>query len=357
LNLEGIPQYNPVLFCGSNSDGELMVVMRLLRGLHNPGLGHNGVSDTKCVATIGNFDGVHLGHQAIIRQVVTEARKRNLPAMIIVFEPQPMEFFKGTDAPARLMRFREKFRVLADFGLDYIFCLKFDQCLSQLSAYDFVRKVLVEHLNIAHLVIGDDFRFGGDRQGDYALLCELSKKLGFTVENTRTVLANESCPLGESVFLQRASSTFVRELLAQGELDKAAQLLGRPYFFSGRVAHGQKLGRQLGFPTANIHLHRVNSPLAGVYAVSLFLKSAGKMYSGVGNVGCKPTLGQFKPSLEVHLFDFNENIYGEYVEVQFHEKLRDEQRFDDISKLKKQIAIDSEHARAFFAERLKKQID
>jgi riboflavin kinase/FMN adenylyltransferase len=332
------------------SGGELNVAMQLLRGLHNPGLGKNGVSDTKCVATIGNFDGVHLGHQAIIRQVVQEARHRRLPALIIIFEPQPMEFFKGSDAPARLMRFREKFRVLDEFGLDYVFCLRFDQRLSQFSATDFVRKVLVEHLNVAHLVIGDDFRFGGDRQGDYTLLCKLSQQLGFTVENTRTVLANEASPAGDQTFLQRASSTFVRELLAQGELAKAAELLGRPYFFSGRVAHGQKLGRQLGFPTANVHLLRMNSPLTGVFAVTLFLKSTGKYYPGVANVGCKPTLGQFKPSLEVHLFDFNQDIYGKYVEVRFHKKLRDEQRFDDLDTLKQQIAEDSKKARAFFTK-------
>ena len=338
-----------------------MVAMRLLRGLHNPGLGKGGVSETKCVATIGNFDGVHLGHQAIIRQVITEAKKRNLPALIIVFEPQPMEFFKGDDAPARLMRFREKFQVLAEYGLDYLFCLKFDQHLSQFSAEEFVREVLVNHLNIAHLVIGDDFRFGGDRQGDYALLCQLAYQLGFSVENTRTVLANESCGFGNAAALnessgcQRASSTFVRELLAQGELAKAAQLLGRPYFFSGRVTHGQKLGRQLGYPTANINLQRVNSPLSGVYVVNLYLKAQDKYFPGVANVGCKPTLGQFRPTLEVHLFNFNADIYGEYVEVQFLQKLRDEKRFDNISELKKQIATDSEQAQAFFAEQRQQQ--
>ena len=340
-----------------------MVAMRLLRGLHNPGLGKGGVSDSKCVATIGNFDGVHLGHQAIIRQVISEARKRNLPALIIVFEPQPMEFFKGDEAPARLMRFREKFQVLADFGLDFLFCLKFDRHLSQFTAEEFVQEVLVKHLNIAHLVIGDDFRFGGDRQGDYSLLCQLAKQFDFTVENTRTVLAEASSISANFVddagtnACQRASSTFVRELLAQGELAKAAQLLGRPYFFSGRVAHGQKLGRQLGYPTANIHLQRVNSPLSGVYAVSLYLKAHDKYYSGVANVGCKPTLGQFRPTLEVHIFNFNADIYGEYVEVQFHQKLREEQRFDSISELKQQIATDSEQALAFFAEQRQQHHD
>ncbi|MFT6903583.1 MAG: riboflavin kinase/FMN adenylyltransferase [Oleiphilaceae bacterium] len=333
--------------------------MHLLRGLHNPGLGYSGVSNTKCVATIGNFDGVHLGHQAIIQQVISEAKKRQLPALIIVLEPQPMEFFKVDDAPARLMRFREKFQVLSAYDLDYIFCLKFDEKLSQLSAKEFVQNVLVSHLNVDHLVIGDDFRFGGDRQGDYKLLCRLSKEFSFTVENTETILAKESCDsdlgecsLEESDFLQRASSTFIRELLSIGELTKVEQLLGRPYSFCGRVVHGQKLGRQLGFPTANINLKRVSSPLSGVYAVSLFLKSEIKMIPGVANVGCKPTVGQFKPSLEVHLFDFNREIYGEYVEVQFHYKLRDEQKFSGIEQLKAQIEIDSQAARAFFASEL-----
>ena len=335
--------------------------MHLLRGLHNPGLGDTGVSNTKCVATIGNFDGVHLGHQAIIQQVIFEAKKRQLPALIIIFEPQPMEFFKGDEAPARLMRFREKFQALSAYDLDYVFCLKFNVELSKLSAKEFVQNVLVSHLNVDHLVVGDDFRFGGDRQGDYKLLCALSKELGFTVENTHTILAKESCdldlaecPLEEDEFLQRASSTFVRELLSQGEFAKVKQLLGRPYSFCGRVAHGQKLGRQLGFPTANINLKRVSSPLSGVYAVSLFLKSENKMISGVANVGCKPTVGQFKPSLEVHLFDFNKDIYGEYVEVQFHQKLRNEQQFSGIEQLKKQIEIDSQSAREYFLSELSK---
>lgn len=329
--------------------------MHLLRGLHNPGLGGKGVSNTKCVATIGNFDGVHLGHQAIIQQVISEAKVRQLPALIIVFEPQPMEFFKGDEAPARLMRFREKFQALSAYNLDYIFCLKFDAALSQLSAKEFVQNVLVSHLNIDHLVIGDDFRFGSDRQGDYRLLCHLSKDLGFTVENTQTILAKESCsadseecPLEEGDVSQRASSTFIRELLSLGEFTKVEQLLGRPYSVCGRVKHGQKLGRQLGFPTANIDLKRVSSPLSGVYAVSLYLRSENRIIYGVANVGCKPTVGQFKPSLEVHLFEFNKDIYGEYVEVQFHQKLRDEQKFSGIEQLKKQIEIDSRAARVFF---------
>lgn len=333
-----------------------VAAMHLLRGLHNPGLGESGVTNTKCVATIGNFDGVHIGHQAIIQQVITEAKKRQLPALIIIFEPQPMEFFKGEEAPARLMRFREKFQALADYDLDYVFCLKFDVHLSQLSAEEFVQRVLVSHLNIDHLVIGDDFRFGGDRQGDFTLLSQLSERFGFTVENTHTVLAKESCDglaedcaIGQDELLQRSSSTFVRELLSAGEFVKVELLLGRPYSFCGRVAHGQKLGRQLGFPTANIHLKRVSSPLMGVFAVSMFMHASGRVIEGVANVGCKPTVGQFKPSLEVHLFDFDENIYGQFVEVRFHSRLREEKVFEGIDQLKAQIEQDSEHARAYFA--------
>lgn len=331
--------------------------MQLLRGLHNPGLGESGVENTRCVATIGNFDGVHLGHQAIIQQVVTEAQKRKLPSVIIIFEPQPMEFFKGQDAPARLMRFREKFLALSSFELDYVFCLKFDAKLSALTAEEFVKQVLVCHLNIEHLVVGDDFRFGGDRQGDFRLLKRLSDSLGFTVENTQTIraqsscLTDEECALDEHDFLQRASSTFVRELLAVGEFAKVAQLLGRPYSFSGRVVHGQKLGRQLGFPTANINLKRVSSPLSGVFAITI---KCGKMesnriYNGVANVGCKPTVGKFKSLLEVHIFDFDKDIYGEHVDVMFHQKIREEKRFSGVEELKKQIKQDEEVARSFFA--------
>lgn len=320
-----------------------MVALHLLRGLHNPGLGEKGVANTKCVATIGNFDGVHVGHQAIIRQVISEAKRRCLPALIVIFEPQPLEFFKGIEAPARLMRFREKFQVLAEFDLDFVFCLKFDESLSRLSAREFVQNVLVNHLNVEHLVIGDDFRFGGDRQGDYRLLQTLSRELGFTVENTPTILASPA-----RAQEQRASSTYVRELLAQGELAKVELLLGRLYSISGRIVHGQKLGRELGFPTANIDLKRSASPLCGVYAVSLQLKNSATKLPGVANVGSKPSVGQFKPLLEVHLLDFNEQIYGAHATVIFHKKLRDEQKFADLSLLKAQIATDISGARSFF---------
>lgn len=307
--------------------------MRLLRGLHNP-----GIEKTGCVATIGNFDGVHIGHQAIIEQVVSKAKERNVPSLVIIFEPQPMEFFNGTEAPARLMRFREKFQILSGFDLDYVFCLKFDARFCQLSAEAFIEKILVSHLHLKHLVIGDDFRFGGDRQGDYTLLVEMGKTNGFTVEHTPTLLDSE-VEKGE-----RVSSTHVRNLLAAGRFADVEQLLARPYQITGRVVHGEKLGRQLGFPTANIALQRVKAPFSGVYVVKL-IRETGESFCGVANIGVKPSVGSFLPSLEVHLFDFDADLYGEHVSVEFDSKIRDEQRFEGLDALKQQIAKDIEVAR------------
>lgn len=333
--------------------------MRLLRGLHNPGLiadyqlSNTGEANTisaeprGCVATIGNFDGVHVGHQAIIRQLVAEAKTRNLLSVVVVFEPQPLEFFKGDDAPVRLMRFREKFQALSEFEIDYVFCLKFDAALSRLSANDFIQRILLEHLNVKHLVIGDDFRFGGDRSGDFKLLSEAGAKQGFSVENTSTVLSDGALSADGNDL--RVSSTLIRKLLRKGDFLAAQNILGRPYSFLGRVIHGQKLGRQLGFPTANVALKRTKSPFSGVYAVSLKLTAPGnELYLGVANVGVKPTVGNFLPSLEVHLFDFDQDIYGQCVKVIFHCKIRDEQRFDGIEALKEQIETDVKLAKAFF---------
>lgn len=315
--------------------------MQLLRGLHNSGINTSG-----CVATIGNFDGVHAGHRAIIQQVISRSKEMGLPAVVILFEPQPLEFFKGKDAPARLMSFREKFQVLREFDLDYIFCLKFDQHLSSLTAEQFVDQVLVDHLNLKHLVIGDDFHFGSCRQGDFDLLVEEGQSKGFTVENTPTLLDSE----GESG--HRVSSTLIRQALLDSDFEQAEKLLGQAYTIHGRVMHGEKLGRTLGFPTANIALRRLKSALNGVYTVRLRLdeeqKSERREFEGVANIGVKPTVGNFKPSLEVHLFDFNENIYGKRVNVTFCHKVRDEQRFDGIEALKQQISKDIDVAKAFF---------
>ena len=335
--------------------------MRLLRGIHNPGLMACQRSDSSgadsnfpeqlgCVATIGNFDGVHLGHQAIIQQLICEAKKRRLLSVVVIFEPQPLEFFKGDGAPVRLMRFREKFHALSMYDIDFIFCLKFDESLSRLSADEFIQRVLLDHLNVKHLVIGDDFRFGGDRSGDFKSLVVAGDKLGFSVENTATVACDiQHSAQGDSV---RVSSTLLRELLANDRFAEAKNALGRPYSFIGRVIHGQKLGRQLGFPTANIALKRTKAPFSGVYAVSLRMDSCSdECLFGVANVGVKPTVGNFQPSLEVHLFDFDRDIYGQSVQVEFHQKIRDEQRFDGIDALKEQIDKDVEQAKAFFLSR------
>lgn len=322
---------------------------RLLRGVHNPGLKEESAAKG-CVATIGNFDGVHLGHQAILEQVSKEAQKRGLLSVAIIFEPQPLEYFKSDEAPVRLMRFREKFQTISQLGIDYVFCLKFDERLSQLSAEEFIEEILVRHLSVKHLVVGDDFRFGGDRTGDYGLLQSVGERLGFSVESTKTVECKES-PL-------RVSSTLIRELLAKSEFDLAEKAMGRPYSFFGKVIHGQKLGRQLGFPTANIALKRKKVPFSGVFVVSLYLNGVGKgddgehqEYLGVANVGVKPTVGNFLPSLEVHLLDFKQDIYGQNALVVFHHKLRGEQRFDGIEALKEQIEKDVMQARAYFANR------
>jgi len=313
--------------------------MRLLRGLSTPAIDRSG-----CVATIGNFDGVHLGHQYIIQQVITKAKALCLPSVAIIFEPQPLEFFKGADAPARLLSFREKFQALSEFELDYVFCLKFDLSLSRLSALDFIEQVLVAHLNVKHLVIGDDFRFGGDRKGDFSLLVQSGETLGFSVENTQTRV-DTLLEVG-----QRISSTRLRECLARGDFTASTSLLGRPYCMTGRVIHGQKLGRTLGFPTANIALNRVNVPLAGVYVVRFFC-SNGVAIDGVANVGVKPTVGNFKPSLEVHLLDFQGDLYGERAAVQFLSKVRDEQRFSGVEALTEQIQKDIDAARVYLASK------
>jgi riboflavin kinase/FMN adenylyltransferase len=303
-----------------------------IRGLHNLRPWHRG-----CVATIGSFDGVHLGHQAILRQLRQSAEAQGVPSVVIVFEPQPHEFFSGQQAPARLMRLREKVQALFAAGVDRVLCLQFNETLRSLSAQTFIERILVQGLGIRHLVVGDDFRFGCDRRGDFALLQEAGRQWGFSVSDTCTLLLH-----GE-----RVSSTRIRGLLEQGEFALAEELLGRPYSITGRVTYGQQLGRKLGVPTANIHLRRYRSPLQGVFAVSAQLGE--RSFQGVANVGVKPTVnGTGKPVLEVHLFDFSEVIYGSSVAVTFHRKLRDEQKFASLEALQAQLQVDIQQAKRLF---------
>jgi len=301
-----------------------------LRGLHNVQPEHRGN-----VVTIGAFDGVHLGHRAILQQVVDQARKWQLPSLVMIFEPQPHEFFSGEKAPARLMRLREKIEALFVAGVDRVLCLPFNQWLSQLPADEFIQHILVERLGTQSLVIGDDFCFGRGRQGNYALLQSAGQKAGFAVTDTATYLVD-----GE-----RVSSTRIRRALELAEFDHVLALLGKNYTISGRVVKGQQLGRQLGAPTANVHLHRYRSPLAGVFVVSTTLEN-GEVLPGVANVGVRPTVsGDTKPILEVHLFDRNDDLYGQMIVVQFVHKIREEKRFDGVDSLRQQIRKDIQQAR------------
>jgi riboflavin kinase/FMN adenylyltransferase len=291
-----------------------------------------------CVATIGNFDGVHLGHQAVLNQLAMKGDTLGLPAVVITFEPQPNEFFALDKAPARLCRFREKVEAIRCYSIQQMCVLRFDRKLADMTAQEFIETLLVKGLNVRYLVVGDDFKFGKERQGDFALLQQAGKEHGFQVVNMHTFAIEH----------KRVSSTRIRNALASGDLILAEQLLGRPFRLSGRVSHGDKRGRKMGFPTANIHLHRHKVPLSGVYAIQLF-GIEDEPIQGVANIGVRPTVGAEKALLEVHLFDFKREIYGEHVQVHFLHKIRDEHKFDGLDNLIKQIQLDCEQARLFFA--------
>jgi len=307
--------------------------MQVIRGLHNLRPEHRG-----CVATIGNFDGVHLGHQAVFRHLREQAERFGLPATVVTFEPQPMEFFAPQAAPARLTRMREKLQALKDAGIDRVVLLEFGHKMAAMSAADFVQELLIDGLDVRYLFVGDDFRFGHGREGDIELLRQTGQAHNFEVANMNTFMDGES----------RVSSTRIREALAAGDLELARRNLGRPYRICGRVAHGDARGRSIGFPTANIDLHRKVSPLHGVFAVIVY-GLEDEPLAGVANIGNRPTVvGDSRYLLEVHLFDFSRQIYGEHVEVEFCKRLRDEQRFDSFEDLSRQIVRDTEAARAYF---------
>ncbi len=310
--------------------------MKLIRGLHNLHTAHGA-----CVATIGNFDGVHLGHRAVFQRLITRGRELGLPVTVITFEPQPLEFFAPDTAPARLTRLREKLAAMRDDGIEQVMLLEFGAKLAAMDARLFVQRLLLDGLGVRFLLVGDDFRFGQGRLGDYALLQSMGEEAahtgaGFQVENLHTMTYGN----------ERISSTRIREALALGHLEQAHHLLGRRYRMGGRVVHGSECGRRIGFPTANINLHRRFSPLRGVYAVVVHGLGADPR-PGVANIGNRPTLNGQDDRLEVHLFDFNEQIYGRHLEVEFRLKLRDEQRFDSFEALQRQIQRDAETARAY----------
>lgn len=292
------------------------------------------------VLTIGNFDGVHLGHQALLARLVERAHRFALPAAVLTFEPHPREFFAPESAPARLSSLREKIGRLAVAGVDQVFVARFNARLAALPAEAFIEDILVRGLSVRHLIIGDDFRFGCRRTGDFAQLQRAGEAFRFGVEAMDTVdLAGE-----------RVSSSAVRDALAVGDLAHAARLLGRPYTIAGRVMHGDKLGRKLGYPTANVQLKRAKVALTGVFAVTVDGIGAASL-PGVASLGVRPTVAAVpRPTLEVHLFDFDRSLYGAHLRVNFLHKLRDEQKFDSLEALTAQISRDAEAAKAYLAD-------
>lgn len=297
--------------------------MKLLRGTKRCTAFNQG-----SIATIGNFDGVHLGHQNLIKMLRKKANEKKLPLVLVLFEPQPKEYFQKDQAPARLSTLREKLHSLNDCTVDYVYCIKFNNTLAQMPAIHFINHYLFTILNVTHLFVGEDFRFGKNREGDVPLLQKISDERGCIVDIYPEF----------SIHNERVSSTRIRIALQQGALTQAAQLLGRPYGMCGRVIKGDGRGRKWGIPTANIGLHRLAIPIHGVFVVKLILKN--KTVYGVANIGSRPTVDGTKNVLEVHLLNFNESIYGEMVQVFFLHKLRDEVKFTSIEALITQIHND-----------------
>jgi len=304
--------------------------MKIVRGLTNA-----RPSDRGCVLAIGNFDGLHLGHEAILERLAARGREHGLPTAVLTFEPNPREFFDPANAPARLMRLRDKAARLAELGLDRLILLKFDERLRGWDGRSFVERVLVEALGIRHVVIGSAFRFGRGRTGTVDLLREAGQRHGFGVDEVDAVRIG-----GETV-----SSTRIRAALAAGDLDTARLLLGRDYRMTGRVMEGRRLGRTLGYATANLRLHRKVTPLSGVFAVRVEGAGEGRL-PGVASVGTRPTVGGGEVLLEVHLFDWQGDLYGRYLGVDFVSKLREESKFENLEALVAQMHVDARAARA-----------
>lgn len=306
--------------------------MQLFRGLHTINHSCQGAA-----LTIGNFDGVHLGHQAILRKLVADARSAGLPAGVMIFEPQPKEFFSIEHAPLRITGFRDKVCQLEACGIDFVICVPFNASFRALSAEQFINDVLVDKLSVKHVMIGDDFRFGCDRRGNIDFLLNSGERCGFHVTNSSTIAHMD----------QRISSTRIRQELARGAIAPANELLGWNYRISGRVVHGEQLGRTIGVPTANIKLGGINPALQGVIAVNVSGADFGP-YPGVANLGPKPTVGGFQAGLEVHLLDYESDLYGRLLVVEMMKHIRPIEKFDSLDALKAHIVGDLDQARTFF---------
>lgn len=299
--------------------------MEIIRGLYNL---RNRFK--QCVITLGNFDGIHLGHQALITRLKDVGKQRQLPTVVMLFEPQPLEFFNPEQAPSRLTSFQEKCIFLEALDIDYILVIPFNQTFASMSAQTFIEQGLIKQLMAQYIVIGDDFRFGAKRQGGLALLKYYAEMGAFEVESLATYIVDE----------QRVSSTAIRQALLDDHFEQARMLLGRAYTIQGRVIHGNQLARQLGFPTANIHLHRKKPALHGVYFVKVKNTISNQYYTGIANIGIRPTINGKTAVLEVNIFDFNQDIYGQYLDVEFIEKIRDEVKFASLAALQTQIKQD-----------------
>jgi len=309
--------------------------MELVRGLHNLRSAHRGNA-----VTIGNFDGVHRGHQEMLRVLRARAAALGVPATVLAFEPTPREFFAKDAPPARLTRFREKFEALAAYGVDRFVCLRFDERMRSVTPERFVSEVLVGGLGARYLLVGPDFRFARERSGTVETLRELCPPAGCVVEEMPPVRIDG----------QRVSSSLVRAALAEGDLDRAARLLGRPYRMSGKVIDGAKLGRRLGYPTANVRLHRRAIPFTGIFAVRV--SGAGlEQAPAVANLGTRPAVNGKEPLLEAHVFDFDGDLYGRYLHVDFIARLRDEAWFPNLDALVEQMHKDAAEARAILQAR------
>ncbi|WP_445375716.1 bifunctional riboflavin kinase/FAD synthetase [Photorhabdus tasmaniensis] len=308
--------------------------MELIRGIHNIRARHHG-----CVLTIGNFDGVHRGHQALLKHLKREGQRLGLPVTVMIFEPQPLEVFAKDNTPARLTRLRDKVKYLARYGVDYLLCVKFDRNFAANTPEAFVSQLLVEKLGVKFLAVGDDFRFGKSRSGDFAFLQQASETYGFDVTNSESF-----CDSG-----LRISSTAIRQALQDDDLVLAEILLGHPYSICGRVVHGKRLGSTIGFPTANLPLKRLVAPVQGVYVVEVY-GLGDKPLPGVANIGTRPTVSGQGQQLEVHLIDTQMDLYGRHIDVVLRKKLRNEQRFASLDALKQQIANDLVAAKAFLKQ-------
>ena len=307
--------------------------MELIRGLHNIRPRHNG-----CVATIGAFDGVHRGHQAVLKTLKDKSAELGLPSLVITLEPLPREYFAPVEAPARIMSFREKSLALEDQGIDRVLRIHFDKALSLVTAEDFVKEIFYKQLGVKYMIAGDDLHFGYERKGNFQLLQAMGVELGFEVNDTKTIELDE----------ERVSSSRIRHALEHADFSLAEELMGRPYSIIGKVIYGQQLGRTIGAPTVNLQLHRRKTALSGVYAVTVSID--GKEHNGVANVGTRPTLKEgLKAILEVHILNFSDDVYGKVLQVTFCKKLRDEMKFDSLDILKAAIQNDITEASEYFS--------